>query len=135
MADMTTPIVLDVDTGTDDALAILYAISHPNLEVLAISCDVSKAAPIQAACDQANRDFGKVDILVACQGRHQRKPTLDVTESEYAAVLDTNLTGTFRACQVFGRHMLAAGGGTIVRHIVSTLTSRVLIGRNHGRAQ
>ena len=32
------PIVLDVDTGTDDALAILYAVRHPDLEVLAISC-------------------------------------------------------------------------------------------------
>ena len=38
MADMTIPIVLDVDTGTDDALAILYAVSHPDLDVLAISC-------------------------------------------------------------------------------------------------
>ena len=38
MADMTIPIVLDVDTGTDDALAILYAVSHPDLEVLGISC-------------------------------------------------------------------------------------------------
>ena len=38
MADMTTPIVLDVDTGTDDALAILYAVNHPDLEVLGISC-------------------------------------------------------------------------------------------------
>ena len=32
------PIVLDVDTGTDDALAILYAVGHPDLDVLAISC-------------------------------------------------------------------------------------------------
>ena len=38
MSDMTIPIVLDVDTGTDDALAILYAVSHPDLDVLAISC-------------------------------------------------------------------------------------------------
>ena len=38
MADMTIPIVLDVDTGTDDALAILYAVSHPDLAVLGISC-------------------------------------------------------------------------------------------------
>src|SRR5918994_1570654 len=35
---MARPILLDVDTGTDDALAILYAVRHPDLEILGISC-------------------------------------------------------------------------------------------------
>jgi pyrimidine-specific ribonucleoside hydrolase len=35
---MARPILLDVDTGTDDALAILYAVRHPDLEVIGISC-------------------------------------------------------------------------------------------------
>jgi len=85
--------------------------------------DVSERASLEALLAAAVAAFGKVDILVACQGRHQRKPTLDVTESEYAAVLDTNLTGTFRACQIFGRHMLARGSGRIIT--IASLTSFV----------
>ena len=40
---MTIPIVLDVDTGTDDALALLYAVGHPDLDVLGISCVAGNA--------------------------------------------------------------------------------------------
>jgi inosine-uridine nucleoside N-ribohydrolase len=38
MSDVPRRILMDVDTGTDDALAILYAIRHPDLEVIGISC-------------------------------------------------------------------------------------------------
>jgi len=44
----------------------------------------------------------------------QRTPTLDVSEQEWSAIVDTNLTGTLRACQVFGRHMLERGSGRII---------------------
>jgi NAD(P)-dependent dehydrogenase (short-subunit alcohol dehydrogenase family) len=87
------------------------------------SVDVTERASLERLLEGAALAFGKVDILVACQGRHQRKPTLDVTEEEYAAVLETNLTGTFRACQVFGRHMLERGSGRIIT--IASLTSFV----------
>jgi pyrimidine-specific ribonucleoside hydrolase len=44
MAAMPKPIVMDVDTGTDDAMAILYAIAHPELEVLGITCVAGNVA-------------------------------------------------------------------------------------------
>ena len=55
-----------------------------------------------------------MDVLVNCAGRTKRTPTLDVREDEWQAILDTNLTGTLRACQVFGRHMLERGSGRII---------------------
>ena len=58
--------------------------------------------------------FGKVDILVNCAGFNQRKPTMDVTEADWNRLLDTNLTGTLRACQVFGRHMIERRYGRII---------------------
>jgi len=90
---------------------------------LRVPSDVLERASLEALLAEAVKAFGKVDILVCCQGRHQRKATLDVTDDEYAAVVDTNLTGTFRACQVFGRHMLERGYGRIVT--VASLTSFV----------
>jgi len=64
-----------------------------------------------AACIDA---FGKVDILVNSAGRTKREPTVDQSEDDWNAILDTNLTGTLRTCQIFGRHMLANGYGRII---------------------
>jgi NAD(P)-dependent dehydrogenase (short-subunit alcohol dehydrogenase family) len=56
----------------------------------------------------------KVDILINCAGKIKRMPTLTMTEEEWADIVDTNLTGTLRACQIFGKHMLERGYGRIV---------------------
>jgi len=58
--------------------------------------------------------FGKVDILVNCAGMNQRAPTLDFPESDWNRIFETNLTGTLRACQVFGQHMIGRGYGRII---------------------
>jgi NAD(P)-dependent dehydrogenase (short-subunit alcohol dehydrogenase family) len=58
--------------------------------------------------------FGKVDILVNSAGRTKREPTVDQSEDEWNAVLETNLNGTLRTCQVFGKHMLSNRYGRII---------------------
>src|SRR5271165_1226623 len=58
--------------------------------------------------------FGKVDILVNCAGTTKRAPTLTFAESDWDHILETNLTGTLRGCQVFGEAMLAAKYGRII---------------------
>ena len=58
--------------------------------------------------------FGKVDIMVNCAGRTKRVPTLDLDEADWDAILETNLTGTLRAAQVFGRHMVDRRYGRII---------------------
>jgi NAD(P)-dependent dehydrogenase (short-subunit alcohol dehydrogenase family) len=65
--------------------------------------------------------FGRVDILINCAGRTQKAPTVDVSDQDFQAVLETNLTGTFRACQIFGRQMLEQGRGRIVN--IASLSS------------
>jgi NAD(P)-dependent dehydrogenase (short-subunit alcohol dehydrogenase family) len=99
------------------------AIEALGTKALRKTSDVTNRASIAALCDSAIEEFGKVDILVNCAGRLQRKPTLDVTDEEFSSFLETNLTGTFRACQVFGRHMLERGYGRIIN--VASLTSFV----------
>jgi NAD(P)-dependent dehydrogenase (short-subunit alcohol dehydrogenase family) len=69
--------------------------------------------------------FGRVDILVNCAGKTKRQPTLDVSEQDWTDILDTNLTGTLRGCQVFGRHMLDRGYGRIIN--IASLTSFVAL--------
>ena len=72
---------------------------------------------------RARRASGKIDILVNCAGRIKRTPILDLSEEEWSGILETNLTGTLRACQVFGRPMIERGYGRIVN--IASLNSFV----------
>ena len=81
---------------------------------LRVTSDVSDRASLQLVLDEAVKAFGKVDILVNSAGRTKRAPTIDFSDDDWNDILDTNLTGTLRACQIFGRHMLGRGYGRII---------------------
>ncbi|MGH9901338.1 MAG: SDR family NAD(P)-dependent oxidoreductase [Pyrinomonadaceae bacterium] len=81
---------------------------------LRVASDVSDRASLQRVLDASVEAFGKVDILVNSAGRTKRAPTLDFTEEDWDAIMETNLTGTLRSCQVFGRHMLEREYGRII---------------------
>lgn len=81
---------------------------------LSITSDVSDRASLEHLLNEALSAFGKVDILVNSAGRTKRAPTIDFLEDDWNDIIDTNLTGTLRACQVFGRHMLERGSGSII---------------------
>jgi NAD(P)-dependent dehydrogenase (short-subunit alcohol dehydrogenase family) len=85
--------------------------------------DVTDRASLQRLCDAVLGRFGRVDILVNSAGRTKRTPTLDVPEDEWRTILETNLDGTLRACQIFGRHMIAQRYGRIVN--IASLSSFV----------
>jgi len=88
-----------------------------------VTADVSDRASLDAALAKTLEALGRVDILVNCAGITKRTPTLDLTDEEWGAILETNLTGTLRACQVFGRHMLERGQGRIIN--IASLASFV----------
>jgi NAD(P)-dependent dehydrogenase (short-subunit alcohol dehydrogenase family) len=90
---------------------------------LRVPADVCDRASLERAKDAVLAAFGKVDILVNCAGRIKRAPTLDLPEEEWNGIVETNLTGTLRACQVFGRPMIEKGYGRIVN--VASLNSFV----------
>jgi NAD(P)-dependent dehydrogenase (short-subunit alcohol dehydrogenase family) len=90
---------------------------------LRMSCDVGDRNSIQELHDAVLKEFGKVDILVNAAGITHKGPTLELGEADWARVLETNLTGTLRACQIFGTTMVEAGVGRIVN--VASLASFV----------
>jgi NAD(P)-dependent dehydrogenase (short-subunit alcohol dehydrogenase family) len=94
-------------------------------KTLRLTSDVCDRASLERLLDAALGRFGKVDILINCAGRIKRTPTLTLPEEEWTGILDTNLTGTLRACQVFGRHMLERGYGRIVN--IASLNSFVAL--------
>jgi NAD(P)-dependent dehydrogenase (short-subunit alcohol dehydrogenase family) len=79
-----------------------------------LTSDVSDRQSLERVLSGAIEAFDKVDILVNSAGRTKRAPTIDFPEDDWNDILDTNLTGTLRACQVFGRHMLERESGSII---------------------
>jgi NAD(P)-dependent dehydrogenase (short-subunit alcohol dehydrogenase family) len=81
---------------------------------LRVTSDVSDRSSLQRVLDETVKAFGKVDILVNSAGRTKRGSTIDFSDDDWNDILDTNLTGTLRSCQIFGRHMLERQYGRII---------------------
>jgi NAD(P)-dependent dehydrogenase (short-subunit alcohol dehydrogenase family) len=73
------------------------------------------------------QEFGKVDILINAAGITHMAPAMEVDEADWSRVMNTNLTGTLRACQIFGASMVQAGCGRIVN--IASLSSFVSFSR------
>ncbi|MGB7944978.1 MAG: glucose 1-dehydrogenase [Terriglobales bacterium] len=94
-------------------------------QTLRLRSDVCNRTSLEQLLAAALERFGKVDILINCAGKIKRMPTLTMSEEEWADVVDTNLTGTLRACQIFGKHMLERGYGRIIN--IASLNSFVAL--------
>jgi NAD(P)-dependent dehydrogenase (short-subunit alcohol dehydrogenase family) len=99
------------------------AIQKLGRKSLAVPCDITDRGTLEALSDAVARELGPVDILVNCAGITQRTPVLDVREEEWNRILDINVNGTLRACQVFGRGMIERGYGRIIN--IASLSSFV----------
>jgi len=95
----------------DEAAA---AIEAKGVKALRVVSDVGDRASLEALLEAAVAAFGKVDILINCAGKIKRAPTVDFPEELWNDIMDTNVTGTLRACQIFGKHMLERGYGRII---------------------
>ena len=100
-------------------------IEQRSRKTLRLASDVRDRASLESLRDAVFQKFGKVDILINCAGKIKRTPTITMPEEEWSDILETNLTGTFRACQIFGRHMLERGYGRIVN--IASLNSFVAL--------
>ncbi|KQM41501.1 2-dehydro-3-deoxy-D-gluconate 5-dehydrogenase KduD [Sphingomonas sp. Leaf10] len=86
-----------------------------------VSADLSTIAPVEGVVAQVVDTLGGLDILVNNAGIIRRADSLDFTEADWDAVIDTNLKSVFFLCQSAGRHMVAQGRGKII-NIASMLT-------------
>jgi 2-deoxy-D-gluconate 3-dehydrogenase len=81
---------------------------------LGMEADLSTLAPIPAIVGQTQSELGGVDILVNNAGTIRRADSIDFTEADWDAVIDTNLKSVFFLSQAAGRHMIAQGRGKII---------------------
>jgi NAD(P)-dependent dehydrogenase (short-subunit alcohol dehydrogenase family) len=95
---------------------------------LAVQCDVTKQASVDQAVAKAVSTFGSLHLAVNAAGIGGVGHVLNSTDEQFAAVLDTNLTGVFRSMRAEAREFKKAGGGSIVNisSIAGALTHRYM---------
>jgi len=102
---------------------VAAAIEAEGRRTLRVCSDVLDRASLEALHAGVLEAFGSVEILVNAAGITSRVPTIDCTEATWQRIFDTNLLGTLRACQIFGRTMLEQGRGSIIN--IASLSSFV----------
>ncbi|RRJ31485.1 SDR family NAD(P)-dependent oxidoreductase [Halocatena pleomorpha] len=70
-----------------------------------ITCDVRERSSIEQLYDAASSDLGSIDVLVNSAGSVAKAPITEMDPTEWERDIDTNLSGVFRACQIFGHEM------------------------------
>ncbi|MCY4631373.1 MAG: SDR family oxidoreductase [bacterium] len=78
------------------------------------TADVTDAEVVTAAVDGLVADAGRIDVLVNSAGIGGRAPAVDYPEELWDSVMEINLRGTYLVCRAAGRHMVAAGSGSII---------------------
>ena len=106
--------VLPTGRRAEQVSSVSREIEALGRRTLAVTADVTDRPSLERLLAAGLDAFGKIDILINCAGRIKRGPTLDSPESDWTEILDTNLIGVLRACQVFGRHMLERKYGRII---------------------
>jgi len=99
-------------------------------EVHAIACDVTDESQVRALYEGARAQYGHFDVAVHNAGLGGTVPLVDMTDAQWARVLEVTLTGTFRCTRAALTHLLAQQGGAIVNN-ASVLGWRAQPGQAH----
>jgi len=79
------------------------------------AAEATSKAELEGLRDAVVKKSGRIDIVVNGAGVNSATPFLDITEEEFARIVDVNLKGVFLGCQVFGKFLVAQGqGGSII---------------------
>jgi 3-oxoacyl-[acyl-carrier protein] reductase len=100
------------DAGDD--VAVTYRSGEPPTGFLGVKCDITDAAAVDAAFDEIEAAQGPVEVLVANAGITRDTLLLRMSEDDWASVIETNLTGTFRTVKRASKGMLRLRRGRIV---------------------
>jgi 3-oxoacyl-[acyl-carrier protein] reductase len=100
-------------------------------DVLAIPCDVTDEAQVQALIDGTVASYGRLDVMINNAGLGGTRSVLEMTDDEWSKVLDVTLNGTFRCTRAALRQLVAQGGGGAVVNNASVVGWRAQEGQAH----
>ena len=114
-----------VPTGRREQLVdeVCTEVEQAGSKTIRRACDIGARESVDAFRDAVMAEFGQVDILLNAAGQIFRKPTVDISETEWDKLMDVNLTGMLRCCQSFYTPLKANGRGRIIN--IASLNSYV----------
>ena len=104
--------VADRDAGSAEAAA--SGVRSFGCRTVARTVDVTSEASVSALATELAESWGGIDILVNTAGVAARQPSVSVPIEKLRETIEVNTIGTFICCRVFGKDMIARGGGKIV---------------------
>jgi NAD(P)-dependent dehydrogenase (short-subunit alcohol dehydrogenase family) len=113
LADAGADVVASSRTP-DSVEQVARQIEARGRRTLRATSDVADRGSLERLREKVEAELGPTPILFNCAGITQRIPTLDCSEELWTRIMDVNLTGTLRGCQIFGRGMVERGYGRIV---------------------
>ena len=96
------------------AQARLDKIAQYGVPATFFACDTTSKAGLETLLAEVTAKFGPVDVLVNGAGVNSPTPFFDIPEAEFDKIITVNLKGLVLACQVFGKHMVGRGTGSII---------------------
>ena len=111
--------VMCCDLNASAAEAVSSAIAAEGGEASSDTVDITDSRSVEALFET-----GAINTVVITPSINVRKPLLEMSEDEFASVVDLNLKGTFNAMRGAGAHMAANGGGSII--VFSSVRSQVV---------
>lgn len=103
-----------LDLRGQKAEAVAAEVEAAGGKAISLACDATNKADLERSLVTTVSKFGPVSIAVNGAGINAPTPFLDIAVEDWKAVMDSQLTATFLGCQVFGKHMLEHGKGSIV---------------------
>jgi 3-oxoacyl-[acyl-carrier protein] reductase len=97
-----------------DQVAVTYRSGEPPAGHLAVRCDVTDSAAVDRAFAEVEDAHGPVEVLVANAGITRDGLVLRMADEDWAAVLDTNLSGAFRCARRAAKGMLRLRRGRLI---------------------
>jgi NAD(P)-dependent dehydrogenase (short-subunit alcohol dehydrogenase family) len=130
-AEEGADLVINHIGSCDKACAVAEWVRSKGRRALVVEADVRERSQVEAMFERAERELGRVDVLVNNAGIETIVPFLDLTDRQWGDLVNTNLWGEWLCSQVFCRQAVAAGRGGSIVNIGSIQAGKVLPGRTH----
>lgn len=114
LAERGAKVMINYNRNLEEANAVVAAIEAKGGQALVVQGDVSIAAEAQSLVEQTIKAFGRIDILVNNAGITRDTLMMRMSETDWDAVLDTNLKGAYLCAKAALRPMLKSRGGRII---------------------
>jgi len=105
--------IIDLRVEKAEKIAKEISIEY-GVKTLGLYADATNLSELNSMMEALLQFSEKIDVAVNGGGINSAEPFLEIDESDWHRVVDSQLTATFLGCQVFGKHMLAKSSGSII---------------------